>query len=298
MAQHLTTERSNRDLWLETLKRNGVAPPKSLHVVEVSGGLVQVTAGEPAGRISISGAPTHVLMFNLSPVQGLTQKRDGRSFVSDMLAGEMTLMPRGTPSEWSWKSVCDRLDVMVSTDVLGSGTDLDLIDRFFFRDLEIERICQNLYREMSLAGRADRLYIESLVIELAGILLRRHSRGSGRAEIPLRGGLTRPRAKRVLEYIESNLVGELTLRELANIAGLSAYHFARAFKLAIGVTPHRYILERRVERAKPLLRSTRTTLVDIGLSIGFCGQSHFTTAFRRLTGVTPTEYQQCNRRQP
>jgi AraC family transcriptional regulator len=215
-----------------------------------------------------------------------------------MLAGEMTLMPQGMPSEWSWKSVCDRLDVMVPADVFGSGTDLDVIDRFQFRDLEIERICQNLYREISFAGRADRLYIESLVTEVAGILLRRHSRGSGSAAIPPRGGLTRPQAKRVLEYIESNLDGEVTLRELANIAGLSAYHFARAFKMTMGVTPHRYVLERRVERAKALLRSTRTTLVDIGLSMGFCGQSHFTTAFRRLTGVTPTEYQQCNRSHP
>jgi AraC family transcriptional regulator len=237
-------------------------------------------------------------MFNLSPVQGLTQKRDGHFFVNDMLAGEMTLMPRGMPSEWSWKSVCDRLDVMVPADVFGNGADLDVIDRFLFRDLEIERICQNLYREICLAGSADRLYIESLVIHLAGILLQRHSRGSGSAQIPHRGGLTRPQAKRVLEYIESNLAGELTLRELAAVAGLSAYHFARTFKMAMGVTPHRYVLERRVERAKAMLRMTRTTLVDIGLSMGFCGQSHFTTAFRRLTGVTPTEFQECNRRRP
>jgi AraC family transcriptional regulator len=104
----------------------------------------------------------------------------------------------------------------------------------------------------------------------------------------------RPQAKRVLEYIESNLARTLTLRELANINGLSTYHFARMFKTAMGVTPHRYVLERRVERAKAMLRTTRVTLADIGLSAGFCGQSHFTTAFRRLTGMTPAEFQRYN----
>ena len=295
MEQQISTAERNRDMWLEILKRNGVAPPKSLQLVEVPSGLVQVTTGEPPGQISLGEAPTHVLMFNLSPVQGLRQKRDGRSFVSDMLAGEMTLMPQGVLSEWSWKSTCDRLDVMVPTDVLGPGTDLDVVDRFLFRDLEIERICQSLYREISLVDAADRLYIESQVVQLAAILVRRHSRASGSDSILPRGGLTRPQAKRVLEYIESNLARELTLRELSNIAGLSAYHFARMFKVAMGVTPHRYVLERRVERAKAMLRTSLTTLADISLSIGFCGQSHFTTAFHRVTGVTPAEFHRCNR---
>ena len=259
------------------------------------GGLIQATVGEPPGQIALEGAPANVLMFNLSPVQGLRQKRNGRSFVSDALRGEMTLMPRGVPSEWSWNSTCDRLDVIVPADVFGDDSELDVIDRHLFRDSEMEAICHRLYREIGLNDRADCLYMESLVMQLAVLLLRRHSTASGPAMIPPRGGLTRVQAKRVLEYLESNLSRELTLRELASIAGLSPYHFARMFKRAIGVAPYRYVLERRVERAKAMLRSPGATLVEVSLSTGFCGQSHFTSTFRRLVGATPMEFQQCSR---
>src|SRR5215475_85416 len=92
---------SHREQWLALLENQGVGRPKALSVVEVPGGLVQATIGEAPGRISLDGAPGSVLMFNISPVQGLRQTREGRSFVSDMLHGEMTLMPRGVPSQWS-----------------------------------------------------------------------------------------------------------------------------------------------------------------------------------------------------
>ena len=87
----------------------------------------------------------------------------------------------------------------------------------------------------------------------------------------------------------------LALRELAGIAGLSAYHFGRMFKRAVGAAPHQYVVERRVERAKAMLRTTDASLVDISLSTGFCGQSHFTSVFRRLAGATPTEFRKCSR---
>ena len=106
-------------------------------------------------------------------------------------------------------------------------------------------------------------------------------------------GLTRNQARRVLDYIESHLSRELTLGELARIAGLSLYHFARMFKRTVGMTPHRYVLERRVERAKGMLRTTHAGLAEIGLSAGFCNQSHFTSTFRRMVGATPAEFQAC-----
>ena len=105
-------------------------------------------------------------------------------------------------------------------------------------------------------------------------------------------GMTRSQARRVLDYIESNLSGQLTLRELAGITELSVHHFARVFKRTIGVPPYRYVLERRVERAKAMLRAATTSLADISLSAGFCSQSHFTAAFCRMVGETPTKFQQ------
>jgi AraC family transcriptional regulator len=103
--------------------------------------------------------------------------------------------------------------------------------------------------------------------------------------------LTRNQARRVLDYIESNLSRELSLGELARIADLSLHHFARVFKKTIGVAPHRYVLTRRVEHAKGMLRATSASLVGIGLSAGFCSQSHFSSTFRRMVGATPAEFQ-------
>lgn len=287
---------SHREQWLALLDRHGVGHPKALNVVEVPAGLVQATMGEPPGRISLDGAPGGVLMFNISPVQGLRQTREGRSFVSDMLYGEMTLMPNGVPSQWSWNSTCDRLDVIVSPTVFGDGSRLDVVDRHVFRDSEMEVICRRLYKKLSLNAAPDRLYLESQLMKLAVLLLHRHSTASQAAKMLPSSGLTRNQARRVLDYIESNLSRELTLSELAGIAELSLHHFARMFKKTIGVAPHRYILERRVERAKVMLRSTRASLVDISLSAGFYSQSHFTSTFGRMVGATPTEFQGSSRK--
>ena len=279
-----------REQWLRLLDDCGVGLPKSLRVVEVSGGLVQATVGESPGRIALQGLPVSVLMFNISPVQRLRQDREGRSFVSDMLSGEMTLLPRGIPSQWSWNSSCDRLDVILSPDVLGDGTSLEVVDRYAFRDAEMEIICRRFYHELSSNGPTAQLYCESLVVNLAVILLLRHSTASPATRILPSGGLSRNQARRVLEYIESNLSCQLTLSKLSEIADLSVHHFARMFKQTVGLAPYRYVLERRLERAKMMLRSAKTSLVDISLSTGFDSQSHFTSTFRRMVGATPNEF--------
>jgi AraC family transcriptional regulator len=280
-----------RAQWLALLERYGVGHPKVLNVVEAPGILVQTTVGEPPGRLSLEGAPGNVLMVNMSPVQALRQNRAARSFVSDMLQGDMTLMPSGVPSEWSWNSVCDRLDIIISTDVLGEETKLDVVDRFLFRDREIDAICRRLYRAMTLPDVAERLYVQSLVIEIAALLERRHSTSSQSAKTLQVGGLMRHQARRVLEYIEANLAHETTLNDLAAIADLSPHHFLRMFKRTMSMTPHQYVLERRVEGAKKMLRMKTNSLVEIGLTVGFCNQSHFTTAFHRMVGATPAEFQ-------
>ena len=287
---------SYREQWLALLENQGVGRPKALSVVEVPGGLVQATIGEPPGRISLGGAPGSVLMFNISPVQGLRQSREGRSFVSDILHGEMTLMPRGVPSQWSWNSACDRLDVIVYPDVFGDGRKLDVIDRYVFRNSEMEAICRHLYQKLTLSRMPERFYVESQLMRLAVLLLHYHSTASQADRTLPPGGLTRHQARRVLDYIESNLGGQLTLTELARIADLSLHHFARMFKRTIGVAPYRYVLERRVERAKWMLRTARASLVDISLAVGFDSQSHFTSAFGRMVGATPTEFQGSSRK--
>jgi len=96
--------------------------------------------------------------------------------------------------------------------------------------------------------------------------------------------------RRVLDYIEAHLARDLTLAELAEVACLSPSHFSRAFKQAVGTGPHRYTVQRRVERAKALLRHTENTLAGIAAATGFADQSHFTAAFRREVGLTPGRF--------
>ncbi|MFZ2077660.1 MAG: AraC family transcriptional regulator [Xanthobacteraceae bacterium] len=100
-----------------------------------------------------------------------------------------------------------------------------------------------------------------------------------------------PRAKhRVLEYIVTHLNENITNGALAEVAGLSVCHFARMFKETVGVSPHRYVLQCRVECARELLASTDMPLSEIAIVTGFSDQSHYTRWFREIIGVTPSSY--------
>jgi AraC family transcriptional regulator len=94
----------------------------------------------------------------------------------------------------------------------------------------------------------------------------------------------------VLDYVEANVEGDLTLDRMASIACLSKYHFARAFRQAVGQSPHRYVSAKRLERAKALLLQDDRSLVDIALALSFSCQANFTRAFRQATGQTPSQY--------
>jgi AraC family transcriptional regulator len=94
----------------------------------------------------------------------------------------------------------------------------------------------------------------------------------------------------MLDYIEANLEGDLTIDRMASIACLSKYHFARAFRQAVGQPPHRYVSAKRLERAKALLIQGDRSLTDIALALSFSCQANFTRAFRQATGQTPSKY--------
>ena len=105
-----------------------------------------------------------------------------------------------------------------------------------------------------------------------------------------RGGLPPGAMRRVREHVETHLSENIDLAALAAIAGLSLYHFARAFKQSAGVTPHHYLVQRRVERAQEMLARTRLSLSEIAFATGFSDQSHFARHFRQMLGVTPGQF--------
>jgi AraC family transcriptional regulator len=143
--------------------------------------------------------------------------------------------------------------------------------------------------ELDAGGAGGRLYLEGLAAALAVHLLR-NSGLSRRSPIPHRGGLAPRQFRCVLEYIEAHLAEELGLVELAAIVGLSPHYFGEAFRISSGRSPHRYVMERRVERARDLLQGEDRPIGDIAYAAGFSSQSHFTANFRRITGVTPGRF--------
>ncbi|HLY54933.1 MAG TPA: helix-turn-helix domain-containing protein [Stellaceae bacterium] len=112
---------------------------------------------------------------------------------------------------------------------------------------------------------------------------------------PLRGGLTPAAMRRVHEHVEAHLGESIDLAALAGVAGLSMFHFAREFKQTTGVTPHRYLLQKRVEQARELLASTDLPLAEIAFAVGFADQSHFARRFRQMVGTSPGEFRWSHR---
>jgi len=146
---------------------------------------------------------------------------------------------------------------------------------------------------MSLAqeiegGFADRILVESLGTALC---VRIAQRFVGHLPLPTTNkGLSPERLRRVRDFIEAHLDDDLSLTVLADIACLSPYHFSRSFKESAGVGPQRYVIQRRLERAKTLLRRSKEPLALIAQEAGFADQSHLTSIFRREMGVTPGRF--------
>jgi AraC-like DNA-binding protein len=112
---------------------------------------------------------------------------------------------------------------------------------------------------------------------------------------PARGGVSPAAMRRLQEYVEAHLSESIDLGMLAGIAGLSVFHFAREFKQSTGVTPHQYLVQKRVQRAQNMLARTDLSLSDVALASGFSDQSHLTRHFRRMLGTTPREFRWTHR---
>jgi AraC family transcriptional regulator len=121
-------------------------------------------------------------------------------------------------------------------------------------------------------------------------LLLRESVAEPARPAPSKGGLASWQERKVRDHIDSNIDSSILVEHLADIVSLSAAHFCRAFKKSFDVTPHAYIVHRRVERAQELMRSTRSPLSQIALDCGFADQTHLSKLFRRLTGSTPNSW--------
>ena len=161
-----------------------------------------------------------------------------------------------------------------------------------FRDPLIEGIGRAIRAEMLDPTPAGNMLVETLASALGVHLLQRHSNlaSASLSLPPARGALDPGRLDRVRDFIETNLGEDLTIEALAKEACLSPFHFARAFKAATGEAPHRYLTNRRLEKARSWISEGHLPLAEIAFRCGFSSQASFTRWFKRLAGATPGEY--------
>ena len=163
-----------------------------------------------------------------------------------------------------------------------------LEEKRIFRDLPLERLVLALRDAGVQRGPAGSLVGEMLSSAIAFHLIGNHV--SGPSAVMHKGGIPKHQLRRVLDYIEGHLEEDLSLSLLAKEAGMSLFHFSRAFRQSSGQSPYQYVLHRRIERAKVLLRGGELTVGEVGLRTGFVQQNHFARLFQKKTGVTPTAF--------
>lgn len=178
------------------------------------------------------------------------------------------------------------LDRLAEQDLL--VTDFGVLHSTTFGDALVEQLCLRMWREAQDGGSRASLFVDTGVTMLVALLARAADLGDRRSHA--KGGMTPPRLKRVLAYIHERLGEDLRLDELADVAGLSASQFVRAFRAETRLSPHRYVLEARVEHAKRLLRNGDLGVAEIAVLCGFSSPGHLSTWFRRIAGVSPTAF--------
>jgi len=256
--------------------------------------VVQITRHERFGYWARS--PRHLLIASEH-----AEQRDGEIAIEGLApsplrtsSGKLTFVPAGRGLRgWSDPRILSRslhFHLDPNGPLAAPELSLDNIEpRLLFENAAIWATTAKLGALIEAPGPCNQLYAEALVAALTHELARVHL-GIAPAEPATHGGLAGWQKKRVTQYIEANLAEPISLTALAEVVRLSPFHFARAFKHSFSVPPHRYHIQRRIERAKELLASPTLTVTDIAFTVGFCETGSFTAAFRRLTGRTPTDY--------
>jgi len=183
-------------------------------------------------------------------------------------------------------------EIALAAGNVGRGTPASLRCEHSFQDPLGAEIVFAIVLELRAPTAGRKPLAETLAVRLAASLMQRHTTPSSEGESArlANRGLDRRKLTRVKEYVAANLEGDLTIAQLAKVACLSPFHFARAFKAAVGQSPYQYVSAHRLERAKELLTRGEQSLLDIAIALNFSSQANFTRAFRQRTGMSPGRY--------
>ena len=224
----------------------------------------------------------------------------GQRFNAWVRTGHLWIVPRSIPHTSSFQGPHGGVLLSIGKSQfehhispLMRGGRIELAPRFNLEDAQLEHSLRALVAVARDGSGADVLMGE-LLVNAACVRLAKRYAVSKLNIVPRRGGLPMARLKRVLEYIDANLGKNITLSELAGVVNMSLYYFAVLFRQSTGLSPHRYVLNQRVERAKELLRDPRLSVLDVSINVGFEHQNNFARTFRRVVGVSPTQFR-CDR---
>ena len=252
-------------------------------------------------------SPAHeddIIAVRLSGTVWLRQERHG--LVDERLAtvGNVTVHPRAFESVWTWDRPGAILIMRMATRLLLEAAEATTISPppttrlrncFGVRDPFVEHIAGLFAAELATpAHPAQPLIAETLACALAGHLVHRFERRATRAAGDV-GKLEGRVVRRVVEYITEHVGEPITLDQLARLAAVSRFHFARAFKRTIGTSPMAYVERARLERARQLVERGDLPLAEIAAAVGYTDQSHFTRRFRRAFGCTPGQLARARR---
>ncbi len=160
-----------------------------------------------------------------------------------------------------------------------------------FRDDQLRHIVLALHQELMAGFPSGRLFGEYMGLSFATTFLTRLS-ATAQRNGSYRGGLSPAKLRLVKAFVNDNLASSLSLTDIASLVQMGPCHFARAFKESTGVSPHQYVLRRRIDRAIEMLKDERSSLAGIAYDLGFSSQGHFTTVFRKFTGTQPSSYRE------
>ena len=253
---------------------------------------VEVLARRATGPISWRfRQPQLALFWFRSGLKELHLDLDGRRIHAEIKRGaNLALLPASTSVEGEFE-VAPSFDYTVvfldPTLASDSGCHFNR-PLIAFGNEDLQRGLSVLCREARNADSLYGLFAEGWAMQALALLARID--GSQAAPVRPCGGLAPGSFRRVIDYIEADLSRAFTIEELAKVAGVSSRHFIRAFRESAGQTPLRYVYDLRLERAKEFLLDSRRTATEIALDCGFSHAQHFSTAFKKATGLTPSDF--------
>ena len=226
-------------------------------------------------------------------VEVMHRTPDGSLRRQTMSERQIAIIPAGQEHQLSCRRGTDLNLLRIAPDLLrriareNGMRAVEVVGQYGAFDPVIWHLGRALCGELRRHRRLDGTYLQSVAIVLTRHLLSTYVTAVLPSES---GGLPRFKLRRAIEYIHERIGGDISFRDVAAHVGMSPYHFARMFKQSTAMSPHNYIVQCRIERAKALLAEARLPISDIAFEVGYRSQSHFTTCFGRVTGVTPAAF--------